>query len=172
MIENNDKILIGFIYETIQLYKQVIITLGPNNQVVKKISNALSHLIRQYDKVEYVSKELVDQLLLKKQIKSPSEIFDFGWKDRKLLNAMYEHTTPVKELKESLIWHVTNKEEAEEYLINNAIICWMTYEENRKLDANGFKSKRPGGWRNCYEISGVLVYSKSELIKKALHKQN
>jgi len=164
--DNNDKILIEFIYDTIQSYKQVINSLGPKNPVVKKISNALSHLIRQYDRVEYVSKELVDQLILNKQIKSPLEIFDYNWKHRKLLNAMYEHTTPVKELKESLIWHIENKEKAEEYLTKNALICWMTYEENRKLDANGFKSTRPGGWKNCYQVCGVNVYSKSDLIKK------
>jgi hypothetical protein len=42
----------------------------------------------------------------------------------------------------------------------------MTYEENRKLDANGYKSTRPGGWKHCYQVSGVYVYSKSDLTKK------
>jgi hypothetical protein len=57
-MNNDDKILIGFIFDTIQSYKQVIHSLGPKNQVVKKISNALSHLIRQYDRVEVCFKRV------------------------------------------------------------------------------------------------------------------
>lgn len=70
-----------------------------------------------------------------------------GKKNRPTLTL--EHTTPINEL-------ITLLNESEEKDMMNILeayspCCFITQEENDRLNKNKFKMKRPGGWKKCYE---------------------
>ena len=154
-----EKALIRFIFSSIESYKILLNDINKENHpYAKKISNALNHVIRQYDKVQYISKELWKSSLYKDKV----ELFSMRWEDRKKINGHYEHTTPVKIIKENLI-KINELKEAESYLKKHAIICWITNKENEELNRLGYKSKRPNGWKKAYEVCKIKPLSKKEV---------
>jgi hypothetical protein len=36
-------------------------------------------------------------------------------------------------------------------------LCWVTREEDDKLNQNGFRHTRPNGWYECYKQVGIEV---------------
>ena len=154
-----EKALIKFIFSSIESYKILLNDINEENHAyAKKISNALNHVIRQYDKVQYISKELWKSTPWKNKI----ELFNKRWEDRKKIKGHYEHTTPVKIIKENLI-KINDLKEAETYLKKHAIICWITNKENEELNRLGYKSKRPNGWKKAYEKCKIKPLSKKEV---------
>jgi hypothetical protein len=154
-----EKALIRFIFSSIKSYKILLNDINEvNHPYAKKISNALNHVIRQYDKVQYISKELWKSTPYENKI----ELFKMKWEDRKKINGHFEHTTPVKIIKENLI-KINNLKEAESYLKKYAIICWITDEENKKLNSQGYKSTRPNGWKKAYKMCKIKPLSKKEV---------
>ena len=154
-----EKALIRFIFSSIESYKILLNDINnENHPYAKKISNALNHVIRQYDKVQYISKELWKSSLYKDKV----ELFSMRWEDRKKINGHYEHTTPVKIIKENLI-KINDLKEAESYLKKHAIICWITNKENEELNRLGYKSKRPNGWKKAYKVCKIKPLSKKEV---------
>ena len=66
---------------------------------------------------------------------------------------VWEHTTPVEELFQQF---VTDPENLEKHMADYSGVCWISREENDKLDKK-FRSKRPGGWRKVYDSLGIKV---------------
>ena len=63
----------------------------------------------------------------------------------------YEHCNPIKELRLALL--DANKEVEE--IVKKDFVCWVTREENDRLNKKGYKYKRPGGWKKCYKECGI-----------------
>lgn len=66
-----------------------------------------------------------------------------------------DHSEPLMEL----VWSIYRAEEAqiEQILIDYPPICWITREEDDTLNRNGFKNKRPGGWKKIYDQCGIVL---------------
>ncbi len=73
---------------------------------------------------------------------------------------MWEHTTPNSILCDTLLG-CENENEVIEALMNYSGVCWITREEDDMLNSSGFRSKRPGGWKNCYDLVGIQVINKT-----------
>ena len=69
---------------------------------------------------------------------------------------MWEHTTPNSTLCDKLMDCKTEEEIIKE-LMNYSGVCWITREEDDALNAAGYLTKRPEGWRNCYKSVGIEV---------------
>ncbi len=148
------------IYESIVIYRNMIAEYGLNHKATKAYSGALNHVIRQYDGftgARLITKEAVKQI----RVENP---FGLGWTFREKVNAYYEHCNPIKEIKEGLL-KCNSLEEAEEYLFKNIIVCWMTEEENNKLNKAGYRSKRPNGFIECYNSLNIEILNETEFKK-------
>lgn len=65
-----------------------------------------------------------------------------------------EHVVPISAMQRDLMdWNVP----MEEILENDFDLALITAEEDRALSKAGYKSKRPGGWRECYKKCGIEV---------------
>ena len=69
---------------------------------------------------------------------------------------MWEHTTPNSALCDKLMDCETGEEIVEE-LMSYSGVCWITREEDDALNAAGYLTKRPGGWKECYKNVGIEV---------------
>ncbi len=79
---------------------------------------------------------------------------------------MWEHTTPNSALCDKLITCET-EEAIVKALRNYSGVCWITREEDNALNAAGFLTKRPKGWKNCYKSVGIEV-----IIKEGMPNEN
>jgi len=90
--------------------------------------------------------------------------FVLTWPHRKLFNAdlkgkseiLWEHTTPLEEAFSELI-QCNTKEQVWAFMKNYSGVCWVTREEDNRLNASGYKSKRPDGWQKCYGFCGIKI---------------
>ncbi len=64
-------------------------------------------------------------------------------------NLLPEHTTPIKELMDLL--SESPIDQTRTILESYSPTCWVTVQENDRLNKAGYKMKRPGGWKVCYE---------------------
>lgn len=70
-------------------------------------------------------------------------------------NILLEHTTPIGQLIERMV-----KEPEEKWamtLFCYSPVCWVTREENDRLNKSGFSRKRPNGWKKCYEQCSIVI---------------
>ena len=66
-----------------------------------------------------------------------------------------EHVVPISAMQRDLMdW---TKKPMAEILENDFDLALITAEEDRALSKAGYKSKRPGGWRECYKKCGIEV---------------
>jgi hypothetical protein len=114
----------------------------------------------------FVSKQLLQHLENTKNSKNP---FELKWEDRNLLGkiegsdkniAVWEHTIPIKQLRESII-KCTSELELEYLIINYPGIAWITKEEDNRLTKLKFRDTRPHGFLECYKLANIdLVLEK------------
>ena len=73
---------------------------------------------------------------------------------------MWEHTTPNSVLCDKLL-SCKNENEIIDELVSYSGVCWITREEDDMLNSAGYRSKRPGGWLNCYKSVGIEIVTKN-----------
>ena len=148
------------IYESVNIYRQLIHKYGLKNKQVIAYSGALNHVIRQFDSFIgglYISKEAAKQI----RVENP---FGLNWSKRQIVNAHYEHCIPIKDIKEGLL-KCKSFEETHEFLKKNVIVCWITDAENKLLTNAGYRSKRPGGYLRCYLEVGIEILNETDFLK-------
>ena len=112
----------------------------------------------------FVSEKILDCLSREKIMVNP---FDLIWEERYQMGhitlnnrkhsmAVWEHTIPIKEFRESLIKNY-DKDKVTEALFDYPGVAWITREEDIKLSELGFQTKRPGGFLKCYDQAGIKL---------------
>lgn len=112
--------------------------------------------------VSFVSKQLLSDIITEKLKLNP---FLLKWEQRHLMGrqdthnqiksfAVWEHTIPIKEFRNDLIQSIS-LEDIKLKIESYPGTAWITKEENKSLNKNGFMSKRPGGFIECYEKVGI-----------------
>ena len=142
------------IYDAIQSYKRRVNKYGEDN--CKESKKRLSELIRGLDGIRganYASEALMS-------ITPVSNPIGMRWNKRKEIGGLMEHCHPVVEIRTHLIENDLTMEETIDYLWNDYAVCWITYEEDAKLRELKYTTKRPGGWRKCYEEAGIKLVQK------------
>lgn len=101
-------------------------------------------------------------------LKADINPFELVWKDRNVFDKidgksalLWEHTTPNGIFCQEL-YDCTSPTEIREKLANYSGVCWVTRAEDNKLNKLGYRSKRPGGWRKCYEEAGIKLYERTK----------
>lgn len=91
------------------------------------------------------------------------DIFRLMWTDRHRCGVeagrskiLWEHTTPLNEAFETLA-ACADEAEVRRWMQGYSGVCWITRDEDDELNRRGYKSKRPGGWRDCYTRCGIMV---------------
>lgn len=93
--------------------------------------------------------------------------FELLWTKRNILGKdqsgksllLWEHTTPLEEYYKSLV-ACNTQEEVYNVIENYSGVCWLMRHEDNALNAGGFRSKRPGGWKKVYKSCGIKIISK------------
>lgn len=75
---------------------------------------------------------------------------------------VFEHSTPVNELIATLM-RLNTLENINTALKNYSGVCWITREEDNRLNEHGFKNNRNGNWEECYKLCGIKPLLISEL---------
>lgn len=70
-------------------------------------------------------------------------------------NLVPEHTTPIKEVMDLLV--KSPVDQIRNILESYSPTCWVTREEDDRLIKAGWRMKRPGGWRVCYEKCEIVL---------------
>lgn len=102
--------------------------------------------------------------------------FDLVWEERhkmgqviinnrKYSMAVWEHTIPIKEFRESLLTK-EDKNEIKETLLGYPGVAWISREEDMKLTQLGFQTKRPYGFLDCYNQAGIKLMSEFDYQEK------
>ena len=63
----------------------------------------------------------------------------------------YEHCNPISELSDMVL----NGHQTIGDILEDNVVCWILKSEDKKLNDNGYKSNRPGGWQKCYRACGI-----------------
>jgi hypothetical protein len=156
MIE--EKAQAEFIYKVYKSYKEQVEIYGAEN--MKKSSDCLNYAIRGLDKVlgaNYASNEVLNKYS-KEELKGAkwNKFRGTKYKDK---DTHFEHSYPVSAMRKSLILSEFSKEQAVEFILNNYACCFITSEENKRLNALGFNNKRPNGWREAYKKANINFIS-------------
>ncbi len=96
--------------------------------------------------------------------------FDLVWEDRhklgsiiygnrKLPYAVWEHTIPIREFRESLILS-KNESEIRHKINQYPGVAWITRDEDAALTKKKFLSVRPNGFINCYLEAGITLLTR------------
>jgi hypothetical protein len=126
----------------------------------KKLKEALREVLRKFtdrcpEKVSKKAKILADSL--KKDLSNKL------WTDKNICgttgkksNIVWEHSTPINELADSLI-ECNDIGCIRKALDEYSGVIWITREEDNELASRGYKNKRTDGWKKCYEDCGIKV---------------
>jgi hypothetical protein len=134
-----------------------------NSQIRKYIKQALGDALRKWtDGPVYMVSEEVMKLAKTRPI--PIDPFTLSWRHRKIFNQdlknkpaiVYEHTTPLGEAIETLL-ECKTEEAVVQFMKGYSGVCWITREEDNRLNKSGFRSKRKAGWEQCYTECGIKV---------------
>lgn len=133
----------------------------------RKIKEAIKESIKKWSDqpVKMVSKGVMEECSSRS-----IDPFELMWTKREAIGKtekgksrlLWEHTTPVGEFFTELITY-KSLEEIQTAIENYSGVCWILREEDDALNANGYRDKRPGGWRKCYEECGIYVVTKDEV---------
>lgn len=134
-----------------------------SNPNIKLYSAALSIVFRKYTdgkNVEYASKDAMDEfskLAKAGIISSDVSLKTLQWKDqpsfdegRKIFH--YEHCTPIKSLVDEALYTDNDVDN----ILAKSVVCWILKTENEELDKKGYRTKRDGGWKKCYNDCGII----------------
>lgn len=144
-----------FIYYVFDAYKKQSKKYGTEN--MKKSSDCLNYAIRGLDKVlgaNFASKDILDKY-------SREELKGAVWNKFKSVkyakdkDTHFEHAFPVSTMKKKLIDSDFTKGEAVNFILTNYACCFISAEENNRLNKAGFNSKRPDGWKDAYKQVGI-----------------
>jgi hypothetical protein len=81
--------------------------------------------------------------------------------DKNRPNLVLEHTYPIGAFIEDIL---RIPEDRWSYkMVMSHSICFITREEDDKLNEKGYKSKRPGSWMRCYKECGIDYHFFTEL---------
>lgn len=122
-----------------------------DEKIFKGVIKSILRNMTDCKAVPYVSKKA-----LAKAKEMGIDLSDKNWHDqtkfdkgRKIFH--YEHCNTIKQLRLAIL----NTNESIEKILNRNITCWILKSENELLDKNGYKDKRPGGWKKCYKECGI-----------------
>lgn len=160
------KILIPAKSVFIDAFAPAIYTLAEEHHKAKdpyvknKLKEALNDVLRKFtdrypECVSEKAKILAQQYGL--------DLCDKLWTDKDICgktgnksNVVWEHTTPIKELVGTLL-KCPDIQCIKNILNNYSGVVWITRQEDDCLMKKGYKNKRPGGWRRCYEECEIKI---------------
>lgn len=95
--------------------------------------------------------------------------FDLIYPDRKTLGynenkrtvMLWEHTTPMNEMYQFLV-KCKSSEEVAEVMKGYSGVCWITRDEDTRLNKNGHRANREGGWKKVYGDCGINVIDRNQ----------
>jgi hypothetical protein len=132
--------------------------------IKKKLKEALKDTLKKMtdQKVTMVSKAVMEACT-----KIDVDPFELLWTKRNVLGKdengksllLWEHTTPLAEYFEALVSCETIIE-INEIIKNYSGVCWLMRHEDNLLNKCGFRSKRPGGWKETYAKCDIQVIQK------------
>ena len=138
----------------------------------KKLKEGLKDTLKKWtdQPVKMVSQSVLEKA---SQMSPPINPYDLMYTDRKKLGMVesgdklpkswlvWEHSTPLNELYQNLV-ECRSLEEIKDVLSNYSGVCWISRDEDNQLNKNGFRSTRPGGWKECYKQCGInFIYKES-----------
>lgn len=116
----------------------------------------------------HVSKEILRLFEENNIEKSPFDLTYAIGRGRKILGydgkktvMQWEHMHPNEEVFEEYT-KCKSRKELKKLMDLHPGCCWITLKENSKLDKAGFRAKRPGGWKKCYDHVGIEAVSVNE----------
>ena len=153
-----DKDFAPLIWSAIECYNK-----ATEDYSKKKLKEALKDCLKKWsDQPVKMISESVYQLGLKYGINP----FDLMWTSRYVFDKnaakasiVWEHTTPLNEFYQTLV-KCKSQAEVELELTNYSGVCWITREEDDRLNKNKFRANRPGGWAKCYEECQIKIIRK------------
>ena len=134
---------------------------------IRKLARAVLYALSEYRRADYVSKAAKVQWKKSDLSKNKkNDLFNLTptWarsSNRKKIyevldSLILEHCNPLSELADEFL--SLNKTINKNTLKRKLKTCWIIKNtENRKLDANGYKNTRPGGWKKCYKTCHIHV---------------
>lgn len=147
-----------------------------------RIKRSILVLIREYTDsfpVEYASQKAIDKFeeyrqkrLMDKRWKNSKQIFDLHYKDRDFCGykdglkgkptLVLDHTTPVNKIRDEVLT-CKNDHEIIALLTNNRFLCWITRDEDNRLNGNKLRNERHNGWTIDFETQGIQVRQKQNV---------
>ena len=137
-----------------------------NDFLKKKIKEALKRTIYKWTDLppKYVSTEII-RLFEENGIKE--DPFSLIYPDRTILGRdidgktimLWEHTTTNHETYQSFV-KCQSQSELEEVMLSHTGVCWITREEDNRLNKGGFRSSREAGWKETYAKCNIQVIQK------------
>ena len=134
--------------------------------VKKKIKEALKRTIYKWTDLppKYVSTEII-RLFEENGIKE--DPFSLIYPDRTILGRdidgktimLWEHTTTNHETYQSFV-KCQSQSELEKVMSSHTGVCWITREEDNRLNKGGFRSSREAGWKETYAKCDIQVIQK------------
>lgn len=132
----------------------------------KKLKEALKRTIYKWTDLppRFVSTEVLRLFEEQGINKDP---FAMIYPDRKTLGRdengrtimLWEHTTTNHETYQTFV-KCQSIEELKQAMDNHTGVCWITREEDNRLNKNGFRSSREGGWQKAYDQCGIKIVEK------------
>lgn len=131
-----------------------------NPYLKKKLREAINCVLRKFS-----DRYPVGVSVNAKKLASTYEVdlCDKLWTDKNICgqtgnksNIVWEHTTPIKELIDKLI-KCKDIACVKNILNDYSGVVWITRQEDDCLISKGYKDKRPGGWKRCYEDCGIII---------------
>ena len=137
-----------------------------NEFLKKKIKEALKRAIYKWTDLppKYVSTEII-RLFEENGIKE--DPFSLIYPDRTILGRdidgktimLWEHTTTNHETYQSFV-KCQSQSELEKVMSSHTGVCWITREEDNRLNKGGFRSSREAGWKETYAKCDIQVIQK------------
>lgn len=133
----------------------------------KKLKEALKRTIYKWTDLppRFVSTEV---LRLFEEQGIDKDPFTMIYPDRKTLGRdengrtimLWEHTTTNHETYQTFV-KCQSIDELKQAMDNHTGVCWITREEDNRLNKNGFRSSREGGWQKAYEQCNIKIVEKN-----------
>ena len=137
-----------------------------NDFLKKKIKEALKRTIYKWTDLppKYVSTEII-RLFEENGIEE--DPFSLIYPDRTILGRdidgktimLWEHTTTNHETYQSFV-KCQSQSELEEVMLSHTGVCWITREEDNRLNKGGFRSSREAGWKETYAKCNIQIIQK------------
>ena len=149
------------------------------------LKGALNYALRLYTGTHatFVSESVLRNIELQKLYVNPFKLkheqrnmmgkmdwyFQNG-KSRKMSFAVWEHADTIKDMTNLLI--TLNTEDAiEDALKKSPGVAWISRNENKKLNKEGYGQTRPGGALKCYKEVGITLFNEDMYKKSSYFKR-